>query len=235
MGRGMSWLVRVARRVKNDDAFDIDAAVGLGVLTGELCRRSVMAARGLALAARARGFAFPVFVGRGVVVTSPRYLHLSRGVTIGDYCRLDCLGKTGVVLGEGATLRRGVHIEVTSVLRDLGEGCVVGDRVGISEGSFLGAKGLISIGSDSIIGPQTILVAESHVFAERGRTVRSQGVTRRGISVGRDCWIGGGVSVLDGVSIGEGCVVGAGSVLTRDLPDWSVALGSPAHVVRLRG
>ena len=229
------WLIRAVRRMKADEAFDIDESIAGSVLLGVGCRRASMAGRGVMLALRSGRFAFPVFVGRGVVVTNPRHLRLSPGVTIGDYCRLDCLGRSGIVVGNGVTLRRGVHIEVTSVIRELGEGCVLGERVGISEGCFLGAKGRIDIGEDTIIGPKTLLVAENHVFADIGRPIRSQGVTRQGITVGRDCWIGGAVSLLDGVRVGDGCVVGAGSVVSRDIPPRSVAFGSPARVVRSRG
>lgn len=51
------------------------------------------------------------------------------------------------------------------------------------------------------------------------------------VSIGRDTWIGGGVTILAGVSIGRGCTIGAGSIVTRDVPDFSIAVGSPAKVV----
>ena len=52
------------------------------------------------------------------------------------------------------------------------------------------------------------------------------------MSIGADSWIGGGVSIMGGVKIGKGCTIGACSVVTRDIPDFSVAVGSPAKVVR---
>ena len=71
----------------------------------------------------------------------------------------------------------------------------------MSEGCFIGAKGFVRIGADTIIGPQTIIVAENHVFADPDRVVRDQGVTREGIEIGCDCWIGAGVKILDGVNL----------------------------------
>lgn len=230
-----SLLVRTVRRLKGDDAFDIDSAIGVGALAGFIWRRAVMAGRGLWLALRTGRLVFPVFVGRRVAVHAARHLHLMPGVTIEDDCRLDCLGRTGVHLGRGVTLRRGVQIEVTSVLRELGEGCVLGDRVGVSEGCFLGAKGLLRIGDDTIIGPGTILVAENHVWGSGETPIREQGVTRLGIEVGCDCWIGAHVTVLDGVSIGDKCVVGAGAVVNKNLASAVVGVGVPVRVVKRRG
>lgn len=54
----------------------------------------------------------------------------------------------------------------------------------------------------------------------------------RPVVIGDDCWIGGHVVILPGVSIGKGCTVAAGSVVSRDVEDWSVVMGSPARVVR---
>lgn len=52
------------------------------------------------------------------------------------------------------------------------------------------------------------------------------------VTIGEDCWIGGHVVILPGVTIGDGCTIGAGSVVTRSVPAWSVAMGSPARVVK---
>ena len=52
------------------------------------------------------------------------------------------------------------------------------------------------------------------------------------IRIGDDCWIGGGVVILPGVTIGEGCTIGAGSVVTRDIPPFSVAVGNPCKVIK---
>jgi acetyltransferase-like isoleucine patch superfamily enzyme len=59
-------------------------------------------------------------------------------------------------------------------------------------------------------------------------------VKRFGITIGDDCWIGNRATILDGVRIGRGCVIGAAAVVTRDLPEFSVAVGVPARIVRDR-
>jgi acetyltransferase-like isoleucine patch superfamily enzyme len=52
------------------------------------------------------------------------------------------------------------------------------------------------------------------------------------VRIGDDCWIGGNVVILPGVTIGEGCTIGAGSVVTKDIPPFSVAVGSPCKVIK---
>jgi acetyltransferase-like isoleucine patch superfamily enzyme len=74
----------------------------------------------------------------------------------------------------------------------------------------------------------------NHVFADPDRPIRLQGETAKGIRIGRDVWLGNGVRVTDGVEIGDGCVIGAGSVVTRSIPPYSIAVGSPARVIRQR-
>lgn len=60
------------------------------------------------------------------------------------------------------------------------------------------------------------------------------GIEKGGIRIGNACWIGDRVIILSGVTIGDGAILGAGSVVTRDVPPFSVAAGNPAKVIRTR-
>jgi len=227
-------LQTVGRRAKRDPSFSIDEAISGGALVGFSLRRAVMASRGVVLALRTGHWAYPVFVGRGVVVTDAGNLRLSPGVTIGDFCRLDCLGHAGIILGPGTTLRRGAQIEVTSTLEELANGCRIGARVGICEGSFIGAKGLVTIGDETNLGPGCKIIAENHVFADPTLPIREQGLSRHGVSIGRDCWLGANVVVLDGCAVGDGAVMAAGAVVTTDVAPATVVAGVPAKPLRRR-
>lgn len=117
---------------------------------------------------------------------------------------------------------------------------VIGDRVSIGPWSIVEVDG--EIGDFAMIGQAVQIIGrDDHAVDEVGTPVslstwagdRPQ-TSRDVVRIGRDVWIGGGTVVLSGVAIGEGSVVGAGSVVTGDIPPYSIAVGSPARVVRPR-
>jgi acetyltransferase-like isoleucine patch superfamily enzyme len=85
-----------------------------------------------------------------------------------------------------------------------------------------------------MIGAHTVMIPANHGFARIDVPMNTQPLTREGIDVGEDVWIGAGCQVLDGVRIGKGAVIGAGSVVTRDIDAYAIAVGVPATVVRSR-
>jgi acetyltransferase-like isoleucine patch superfamily enzyme len=76
------------------------------------------------------------------------------------------------------------------------------------------------------------ILAVNHVFHDTSRPISHQGITAQGISIGSGSWIGSGAIILDGVKIGRNVVIGAGAVVSKDVPDYAVAVGNPARVVR---
>jgi len=81
-----------------------------------------------------------------------------------------------------------------------------------------------------MLGPTVSIFAATHETEVQSR--RDNIEYARAVTIGDDCWIGGNTVILPGVTIGKGCTVGAGSVVTRDIPPFSVAVGSPARVVK---
>jgi len=95
-------------------------------------------------------------------------------------------------------------------------------------------KSDIRIGRHVEIAPNCALYSYNH-SVEAGKDIGSQPViSKGGITIGDDVWLGVGVIVLDGVHIGNGAVIGAGSVVTSDIPENTIAAGVPAKVIKTR-
>jgi len=134
----------------------------------------------------------------------------------------------------------------------------LGDRVHLFDGNHIqtGQGGSITIGADTHIHPHCQLsaykasirigcgvqIAPCCAFypydhgCAPGESIVNQPLQTKGdIVIDDDAWLGYGVIVLSGVRIGKGAVIGAGSVVTQDIPDNAIAVGSPARVVKMRG
>lgn len=166
----------------------------------------------------------------GIKFISADRLKLGRGVSIGRLSYLDCTGQL-VQLGDGVTLREYTWLQCRSGLNEAGGKVILGDRVYLGPFAVLGAGGDVIIGEGSQIGARLTIAAESHARSDE-RNFVGGGVNRTGIQIGRRCWFGNNVVVVDGVTIGDDCSIGAGSVVTRDIPSGSMAYGVPARVVR---
>jgi acetyltransferase-like isoleucine patch superfamily enzyme len=116
-----------------------------------------------------------------------------------------------------------------------GDRIELGDRVSFNFGCFVNGFGGLVFHDGANIGPYCMLHTANHNFDDPSRPVVDQGWEDVGpMHIGRNSWIGMGSVVLPGVTIGEGCVVGAGSVVTRDLDPFTVAVGNPAKAIRSR-
>lgn len=176
-----------------------------------------------------------VFIGKGTSIINSSRLAFGKGLSIDRNCFIDALSEDGIKFGDGVSIHKDVHIECTGSISKLGKGLIVESYVGIGSRCFLGCAGGIFIGSNTIIGNYVSFHSENHVSYDLSTPIRLQGVNRMGIRVGRDCWIGAKVTVLDGAEIGDGCIVAAGAVVVKgDYPSMSIIGGVPARVISSR-
>jgi len=87
----------------------------------------------------------------------------------------------------------------------------------------------VTIGSHVFVGPGAQIYTAMHPV---DAATRRKNLQAKPVTIGNDCWIGGGVIICPGVTIGNGCVIGAGAVVTKDIPDNSMAVGNPARVIK---
>jgi acetyltransferase-like isoleucine patch superfamily enzyme len=128
-------------------------------------------------------------------------------------------------IGAGCELEPGV------VLRPHGGSIRLGANVHLGPGVVIYGHGGVEIGNDCLVAMHARILSSEHTLPPLGTLIRSQPDILKPTRLGRDVWLGAGVTVLGGVTIADGCVIGAGAVVTGDLPPGAIAVGVPARIV----
>jgi acetyltransferase-like isoleucine patch superfamily enzyme len=108
---------------------------------------------------------------------------------------------------------------------------IIGDNFYMNAGCHI--QGNITFGRNVMIGPKTIMWGRDHSM-ERDKPMKEQKHIKLDINVDNDVWIGASAIILKGIKIGKGAVIGAGAVVTKDIPEYAVAVGNPAKVIKYR-
>ena len=147
---------------------------------------------------------------------------------VGPGVKLEVKPGARLVLGRWAWIGHGCKIRVHEGEVRIGAKTVLGQECTIS------AYRHVSIGRECVVADRVMLIDFDHGVVDVERPIRLQGIYKRDVRVGNNCWIGYGVCVLRGVTVGDNCVLGTSAVVTHDVPDDSVAAGIPARVIRRR-
>ncbi|MBS3818799.1 acyltransferase [bacterium] len=177
-------------------------------------------------------------VGKGVVFGHHVTLRHPHKIKVGSYCYIDDyavldakgIQNQGITIGDHAMVGRNTILSCK-------EGDIeLEDYANISARCTLLSETSIKVGKYSFLAGHCYLVAGgNHRFDKTDVPIMFQPpLTKGGIEVGKDCWLGASVTVLDGVKMGEGCVVGAGAVVKDSLSEFSIAVGVPARAIKSR-
>jgi acetyltransferase-like isoleucine patch superfamily enzyme len=164
--------------------------------------------RRVALLRGARGLASPRRIGA----------HVDCRPGVGPY------GPGRIEIGTGLWMEQGV------ILHAFGGRIALGRDVFIGPYAVIYGHGGVEIGDATLISMHCRILSSNHAVPPQGTEIRSQPDELRPTRIGRDVWLGAGVTVLGGVTIGDGCIVGAGAVVTKDLPPGAIAYGTPAAI-----
>lgn len=102
------------------------------------------------------------------------------------------------------------------------------DMVALGHDNCIWAYDKVTIGKYTHTAREVLFIPGSHDISS------FEPVQNQQIIIGQGCWIGARATILGGVTIGKGCVIGAGSLVNKNIPDWSVAVGVPAKVIKKR-
>ncbi len=166
-----------------------------------------------------RGRKFGKF-GTGSIILFPTttifnesYIHIGSNTMIGEHVALSA----GMMPGQKC---------LTNPVVKIGDRCLIG------RGSGIVGHLSIDIGNDVWTGHNVYITDQSHDYADVSIPISQQSQPERAVSIGEGSWLGHGVVVLPGAKIGKHVAVGANSVVTGELPDYCVAVGSPARVIK---
>lgn len=153
----------------------------------------------------------------------------SNNFKIGRHCNL-VVDSSSKVIFEGEA-----YFETHIIIR-----CLDGSNIQLGKGIFIGdystirasKNAYIKIGNDTMISQGVKLISTNHAYINKDILIKNQDIIeqKKNITIGDDCWLGAGSVVLPGVNIGNGVVVGANSVVTKDVPEYAIVLGSPAII-----
>ncbi len=111
----------------------------------------------------------------------------------------------------------------------------IGDNVFIGADSHISVHDSLKIGDGAMLGPRLMIIGGDHEFEKVGKRLHGQkGGVNLPVTVGKDVWVGASVIILKGVTIEEGSVIGAGSLVSHDIPPYTISFGRPAKPYKKR-
>ncbi len=175
-----------------------------------------------------KGSAFVVMLPYWVLSKFTKFIYISQAISLipfefGEVVRYQFYKRTLPSCGKNVTINFGTVLSYNDI--------TIGNNVWIGQYNIIGHA---DIGDYTLTaqGCHIVSGAYGHPFDNTTMPIIMQSGNPGRVSIGPDIWLGAGVIVL--ANIGKGCVVGAGSVVNKDLPDWAVAVGVPAKVIRYR-
>jgi acetyltransferase-like isoleucine patch superfamily enzyme len=155
---------------------------------------------------------------------NPLIHHNGKHSLIRRRTRMDILPFNKFHLGDNSTIE-----DFTTINNGVGD-IYIGDRTRIGLGCTL--IGPVRIGNDIRLAQNIVMSGLNHNYEDIALPISDQGVTTSPITIEDETWLGANCVVLPGVTIGKHCVIAAGSIVTKDIPPYSVAAGNPARVLK---
>ncbi len=141
-----------------------------------------------------------------------------------------------ISLGNSVSLREYAWLSVATEDPSGEPTIVLEDNCHVGFGSIISAKNRVYLERDVLVGQMVLIVDHNHAYEDINVPVIDQGITEGGtVRIGQGSWIGHGASIIcprGELTIGRNCVIAANSMVVRSIPDYSVAAGSPATIIR---
>ncbi len=142
-----------------------------------------------------------------------------------------------IILTEGARLKIGSNCVIQNYtfiqLTKPAPKLYIGNNVVIGRHNMLTVKDTVTIGDFTRMGAYVQIIDHNHGI-DKNHLIADQKAIIEPVSIGKDVWVGAGAKVLSGVTIGDGAIIGSNAVVTHSIPDYAIAVGMPAKVIKYR-
>lgn len=171
-----------------------------------------------------------VTFGSNVVLRHPHKIFIGDNVVIDDNCVLDAKGESnkGLFIGDGVFVGR------NTILSCKNGDIYLDEKVNMGFNCEIFSASEVRVGKKSLIAAYCYLIGGTHKMDRLDIPPLEQERESKGIILEENLWLGAGVKVMDGVRIGHDSVIGASAVVSKDIPEYSIAVGIPAKVLRDR-
>jgi acetyltransferase-like isoleucine patch superfamily enzyme len=169
-------------------------------------------------------------IGRGGLIRIPQQITLGSGVLLDEYVTLDVRGDEAAIdIHDRVSIGRFSTIAAKYGSITLHAGSNIGSYCRVATNSK------VIVGESALIGAYCYVGPGNHTEGDLDEPLISRPMEiKGGVDIGAHAWLGTRVTVLDGVTIGRNAIIGAHSLVTEDVPDWGVAVGAPARVIKIR-
>jgi acetyltransferase-like isoleucine patch superfamily enzyme len=228
----MKTIISKILSIIKSEKWELDQRIPNSYLSSFFFTKSIMLIKGFLIVF---SFKHLILIGASSKLYCKSLIKFKGTINIDRNCIINALSSDGIVFGKNVSIGKYSTIECSGSLKSIGKGLIVGNNVGLGSHGFFGCAGGITIGDDTIFGNYVSLHSENHIIDDLEKPIRLQGVTRQGIIIGNNCWIGAKATILDGANIGDGCIVAAGAVVTKGYyENNSIIGGVPAKIIKKR-
>jgi acetyltransferase-like isoleucine patch superfamily enzyme len=168
-----------------------------------------------------KSFAVPIYEVIGAIIFA-----LPRNKMF-NFFKVTFLVVQGATIGKRITFYPGIKINPAKNI-------TIGDDVDLAWGIIITTKGSVFIGDRTFVGYNTMIFSANHTVPPAPEKIFLAGHQLSPVKIMNDVWIGAGCTILPGITVSEGAVVAAGSVVTKDVPEFTIVGGIPAKFIKKR-
>ena len=171
-----------------------------------------------------------VIFGKNITIRHPHKIIIEDNVFIDENCMLDAKGSDN----EGIKIGKGCYIGRNSILSCKNGDIFLEENVNIGFNCEIHSSSLVKIGANTLIAAYVYIISGDHIHDVVDKPIIFLGGISKGITIGKNCWLGAKSIIFDGINIGNDVIIGASAIVNTDIADHLVAVGIPARVIKNR-